>query len=102
MLWDKKNQTIVNNESSEIIRIFNTEFNDIIPADNAKIDIYPEEHRKEIDSINDWVYDAINSLSSRSPPLASEALTVCLSRWSLQGWFRKQHQGIRGCSLFSV
>ena len=61
MLWDKKNQTIVNNESSEIIRIFNTEFNDLIPADKAKVDIYPEELRNEIDSINDWVYNTINS-----------------------------------------
>jgi glutathionyl-hydroquinone reductase len=64
VLWDKKNQTIVNNESSEIIRMFNTGFNDIIPADRAKIDIYPEELRKEIDSVNEWVYNAINSLSS--------------------------------------
>jgi len=61
VLWDKKNQTIVNNESSEIIRIFNTEFNDLIPADKAKVDIYPEELRNEIDSINDWVYNTINS-----------------------------------------
>lgn len=61
VLWDKKNHTIVNNESSEIIRIFNTEFNDLIPADKAKIDIYPEGLRSEIDSINDWVYNAINS-----------------------------------------
>ena len=56
----------MNNESSEIIRIFNTEFNDLIPADKAKVDIYPEELRKEIDSINDWVYNAINSWSFRS------------------------------------
>ena len=51
----------MNNESSEIIRMFNTEFNDLIPADRAKIDIYPKELREEIDSINDWVYNAINS-----------------------------------------
>jgi len=61
VLWDKKNHTIVNNESSEIIRIFNTEFNDLIPADKAKVDIYPEGLRSEIDSINDWVYNTINS-----------------------------------------
>ena len=61
MLWDKKNETIVNNESSEIIRIFNTEFNELIPADKAKIDIYPKEHREEIDSANEWVYSGINS-----------------------------------------
>ena len=51
----------MNNESSEIIRIFNTAFNDIIPADKAAIDIYPEPLRQEIDDINSWVYDGINS-----------------------------------------
>ncbi|EGO03856.1 hypothetical protein SERLA73DRAFT_130409 [Serpula lacrymans var. lacrymans S7.3] len=61
VLWDKKNHTIVNNESSEIIRVFNTAFNDIIPADKAAIDIYPEAHRAEIDSINEWVYDTVNN-----------------------------------------
>jgi len=75
VLWDKKNQTIVNNESSEIIRIFNTEFNDLIPADKAKVDIYPKELRNEIDSINDWVYNTINSWLFRSS-FASEALTI--------------------------
>jgi len=61
VLWDKKLHTIVNNESSEIIRIFNTAFNDMIPEANAKIDIYPEPHRKEIDEINSWVYDTVNN-----------------------------------------
>jgi len=61
VLWDKKNKTIVNNESSEIIRMFNTEFNDLIPAEKANIDIYPKELREEIDSVNDWVYNAINN-----------------------------------------
>lgn len=61
VLWDKKNQTIVNNESSEIIRMFNTAFNDIIPKDKAAVDIYPAAHRVEIDSLNEWVYDTVNS-----------------------------------------
>ncbi|KAF8438129.1 glutathione S-transferase [Boletus edulis BED1] len=61
VLWDKKLHTIVNNESSEIIRIFNTAFNDLIPPDKASIDIYPEQHRKEIDAINEWVYDTVNN-----------------------------------------
>jgi len=88
VLWDKKNQTIVNNESSEIIRIFNTEFNDLLPADKTKVDIYPEELRNEIDSTNDWVYNTINSWSFPSH-FAFEALTPCLSRWCLQGRFRQ-------------
>ena len=61
VLWDKKNHTIVNNESSEIIRIFNTAFNDIIPADKAAIDLYPQAHRAAIDELNEWVYDTVNS-----------------------------------------
>jgi len=75
VLWDKKNQAIVNDESSEIIRIFNTEFNDLIPAEKAKVEIYPEEPRNEIGSINDWVYNTINSWSFRSS-FASEALSI--------------------------
>ncbi|KAI8972887.1 glutathione S-transferase [Trametes punicea] len=61
VLWDKKTSTIVNNESSEIIRIFNTAFNDQLPADKAKIDLYPEHLRKDIDEINEWVYDTVNN-----------------------------------------
>ena len=61
MLWDKRLETIVNNESSEIIRIFNTAFNDFLPAEKAAIDIYPERLRKEIDEINEWVYTTVNS-----------------------------------------
>jgi len=61
VLWDKKKQTVVNNESSEIIRIFNTSFNDIIPKGKAAVDIYPQAHRAEIDSINEWVYDTVNN-----------------------------------------
>ena len=61
VLWDKKHSAIVNNESSEIIRIFNTAFNDIIEPEKAKLDIYPENLRAEIDELNEWVYDGVNS-----------------------------------------
>jgi len=64
VLWDKKFNTIVNNESSEIIRMFNTAFNHLIPADKAAIDLYPEELRSEIDELNEWIYPNINSESS--------------------------------------
>jgi putative glutathione S-transferase len=56
----------VNNESSEIIRIFNSAFNDLVPKDKAALDFYPVEHRAEIDELNKWVYDDINSESHRS------------------------------------
>ena len=61
VLFDKKTLSIVNNESSEIIRIFNTAFNHLLPEDKAAIDIYPEVLRKEIDESNEWVYNTINS-----------------------------------------
>jgi putative glutathione S-transferase len=61
MLWDKKTHTVVNNESSEIIRIFNTAFNDLLPSDRAKLDFYPENLQSLIDEVNDWVYPSINS-----------------------------------------
>ena len=64
VIWDKKQHTIVNNESSEIIRMLNTEFNAIIPEDKAKLDLYPAPLRKEIDEVNEWVYDQINSASA--------------------------------------
>jgi putative glutathione S-transferase len=60
-LWDKKLETIVNNESSEIIRIFNTAFNDLLPEDKKAIDLYPSDLAAEIDQINEWVYDKINN-----------------------------------------
>ena len=61
VLWDKKLHTIVNNESSEIIRIFNTAFNEFIPKEKAALNYYPEEHRTEIDALNDLIYPNINS-----------------------------------------
>ncbi|XP_031268103.1 uncharacterized protein LOC116126569 [Pistacia vera] len=59
VLWDKKLKTIVNNESSEIIRMFNTEFNDI--AENAALDFYPADLRHQIDETNEWIYNRINN-----------------------------------------
>jgi len=58
VLWDKKQKTIVNNESSEIIRMFNDAFNDITGNND---DYYPQALRKEIDEINTLVYDNINN-----------------------------------------
>ncbi|XP_027346741.1 uncharacterized protein LOC113858342 isoform X1 [Abrus precatorius] len=59
ILWDKKRKTIVNNESSEIIRMFNTEFNNV--AENPTLDLYPADLKAQIDEINEWIYDSINN-----------------------------------------
>lgn len=58
VLWDTKTRTIVNNESAEILRIFNQAF-DALGAD--KVDLYPAQHRQEIDRINQFIYDNINN-----------------------------------------
>ncbi|WP_017222170.1 glutathione S-transferase family protein [Moritella dasanensis] len=58
VLWDKQTQTIVNNESSEIIRIFNTAFNDLTGNHD---DYYPADLRPEIDAINERIYHTINN-----------------------------------------
>ena len=56
-LWDKKTDRVVNNESSEIIRMLNSEFKGIA----NDIDFYPPPLRSEIDRINDFVYANINN-----------------------------------------
>lgn len=59
VLWDKTLRTIVNNESSEIIRMFNSAFDDL--ATKTVPDLYPENLRAEIDAVNDAVYNNINN-----------------------------------------
>lgn len=58
VLYDKKTDTIVNNESSDIIRIMNTAFDEIGATPG---DYYPADLRDEIDDINDYVYDHVNN-----------------------------------------
>lgn len=58
VLWDKKNKTIVNNESSEIIRMLNSEFNEF---GDSSVDFHPHELSKEIDSINDLIFENVNN-----------------------------------------
>lgn len=57
VLWDKTRRTIVSNESSEIIRMLNREFD---AWGDAAVDFYPAELRTEIDAINDEVYANVN------------------------------------------
>lgn len=58
VLWDKQRNTIVNNESSEIIRMFNSAFDDY---SHTEVDFYPASLREEIDEINAVVYENINN-----------------------------------------
>jgi len=58
VLWDKKRRTIVSNESSEIIRMFNSAFDGVGATPG---DFYPEALREEIDAVNERIYSGINN-----------------------------------------
>lgn len=58
VLWDKQTETIVSNESSEIIRMFNSAFNAL--TGNTE-DYYPQALQPDIDAMNDRVYDSVNN-----------------------------------------
>jgi putative glutathione S-transferase len=58
VLWDKKEETIVNNESAEILRMLDTEFDDVADRD---VDLYPEGYQEQIDRIIEEIYEPINN-----------------------------------------
>ena len=58
ILWDKKTSAIVNNESREIIRMFDTEFSNL---SNNQLDLYPEGLEEKIDKAIDDIYHPINN-----------------------------------------
>ncbi|HEX7718758.1 MAG TPA: glutathione S-transferase family protein [Woeseiaceae bacterium] len=59
VLWDRLSQTIVSNESADIIRMLNSAFDGL--ADVPAVDFYPEHLREEIDSVNARVYRTVNN-----------------------------------------
>jgi putative glutathione S-transferase len=58
VLWDKKRDAIVSNESADIIRMFNSAFDGLT---GDRLDLYPEALRDEIDEVNDRVYARVNN-----------------------------------------
>ncbi|MEO0407924.1 MAG: glutathione S-transferase family protein [Cyanobacteria bacterium P01_A01_bin.135] len=87
VLWDKQTQTIVNNESRQIIQMFNGAFNAF--ADYPERDFYPEALRSQIDAVMDAIYQPINNGVYRSGFASSqaayteavEALFAALGHW---------------------
>ena len=60
VLWDKQQETIVSNESADIIRMFNSAFNGLEGV-NADPDFYPESLHSEIEAVNERVYHTVNN-----------------------------------------
>src|SRR5260370_34118596 len=58
VLWDRERRTIVNNESSEIIRMLNAEFDEF---GDAALDLYPATRRPEIEQVHAFLYDHVNN-----------------------------------------
>lgn len=71
VLWDTKTNTAVNNESSEIIRMLNSEFNAF--ATHPEVDLYPEPLRAKIDALNERIYNTINNGVYRSGFASTQA-----------------------------
>ncbi|KAK4561519.1 hypothetical protein LTR86_004837 [Recurvomyces mirabilis] len=61
VLWDKKLNTIVNNESAEILHWLPAAFNELLPKELVEISLYPGELEKEIDSVAGWMSDHLNT-----------------------------------------
>lgn len=66
VLWDTKKETIVNNESADILRILYSAFDEFLPADQrekvkGEAGLFPEHLRKEIEEMNEWVYNTVNN-----------------------------------------
>ena len=63
ILWDKEEETIVNNESREIIRMFSTELNELA---TRSVDLWPQGYRERVDEIIDAIYEPVNNGVYRS------------------------------------
>lgn len=61
MLFDKKTNLIVSNESAEIIRMLYYEFDNLLPQGFKSIDLYPQDLRSQIDTSNEWIYNDVNN-----------------------------------------
>ncbi len=58
VLWDTANNVMVNNESADILRMFNSAFEELAPCD---LNLYPDDLADEIEELNPWIYDQLNN-----------------------------------------
>jgi glutathionyl-hydroquinone reductase len=58
VLWDKQMKRIVSNNDDDIMRMLETEFD---AFGDASLDLYPRQHRAEIDELNAWIYETLNN-----------------------------------------
>ena len=65
VLWDKKTNPIVSKESSEIIRMFSTEFDGLLDEEHRAVIIIPEELTQTVDVLNGWIY--VRSVLQNTP-----------------------------------
>ena len=95
----QKEGTIVNNESAEIIRMLNTEFNSILPSEYAEVDLVPKDLESQIDELNSWIYDNINNgvykagFASKQEVYAKECQNVFDHLDKVEAILEKNHNG---------
>jgi putative glutathione S-transferase len=70
VLWDRETGRIVSNESADIVRMLNAEFDE---WGEASVDLYPQELRAEIDELDDYIYDNVNNAVYRAGFAGSQA-----------------------------
>ncbi|WP_130831977.1 glutathione S-transferase family protein [[Erwinia] mediterraneensis] len=101
VLWDKKQNTIVSNESADIMRMFNSAFD----ALGAKAgDYYPLALRENIDELNSWIYDTVNNGVYKagfatSQAAYDEAVTALFRSLSRLEQILGQHRYLTGAQL---
>lgn len=59
VLWDTRTKSIVSNSDDDIMRMFETEFDSL--GDHGALDLYPVQHRDEIEALNAWIYETLNN-----------------------------------------
>jgi len=62
VLWDTQTRQIVSNSDDDIMRMLETEFTAITgSASTSRLDLFPETHREEIETLNEWIYETFNN-----------------------------------------